>query len=347
MKYSNIFYINSLNAIGGCESYIYYLARKYKDIDITVFYRTANQKQLDRLEKIVRCVRYKGQKIKCKKAFFTTYNMDCIDNIDADEYIGVIHTDYSLKDEKPVTYPKITKYIAVSKSACEAFTKVTGISCELCYNPIMLDKPKRVLNLISATRLTKEKGKDRMKKFAKLLEKNNIPYIWIIFTNDNKKIRNPNIIYKKPSLEVIDYIANADYLVQLSNKEGYGYTPIEALMVGTPVIVTDCPVFKEIGIKNGENGFIVDFNLNNINYTDIYKKRLKFDYEPPEDIYNKLLAKEKNTYLKDLKNKIKVICIKNYFDEELQENKKIIDKPYYIDKKRAKKLFKENIIKYY
>lgn len=219
MKYNNVFYINSLNAIGGCESYIYYLARKYKKYDITVLYRTANQKQLDRLEKIVRCVRYKGQKIECKKVFFTTYNMDCIDNIIAEEYIGVIHTDYSLKDEKPVTHPKINKYIAVSKSACKAFTQVTGIPCELCYNPTEVDKPKRILNLVSATRLTKEKGKDRMKKFAKLLEKNNIPYIWLIFTNDNKKIRNPNMIYKKPSLEVIDYIANADYLVQLSDKE--------------------------------------------------------------------------------------------------------------------------------
>lgn len=221
----NVFYINSLNAIGGCESYIYYLVKKYKDIDITVLYRTANQKQLDRLEKIVKCVRYKGQTIKCKKVFFTTYNMDCIDNIIADEYIGVVHTDYSLKDEKPVTHSKINKYIGVSKSACKAFTGITGINCELCYNPIVIDKPKRVLNLVSATRLTKEKGKDRMKKFAKQLEKNNIPYIWIVFTNDNKKIRNPNIIYKKPSLEVIDYIANADYLVQLSNKEGYRIYP--------------------------------------------------------------------------------------------------------------------------
>lgn len=118
-------------------------------------------------------------------------------------------------------------------------------------------------------------------------------------------------------------------------------------MVGTPVIVTDCPVFKEIGVKNNENGFIVDFNLKQVNYIDIYKKRLKFHYEPPEDIYNKLLAKEKNIYLEELKNKIKVICIKNYFDEELNEEKRIIDKPYYIDKTRAKKLFDKKIINYY
>lgn len=167
----NIFYINSLNAIGGCESYIYYLAKKYKDLDITLFYRTANQKQLDRLEKIVRCVRYKGQKIICEKAFFTTYNMDCIDNIIAEEYIGVAHTDYSLKDEKPVIHPKINRYIAVSKSACETFTRITGIPCELCYNPIVIDKPKRILNLISATRLTKEKRKESYEKICSRIRK--------------------------------------------------------------------------------------------------------------------------------------------------------------------------------
>ena len=130
-------------------------------------------------------------------------------------------------------------------------------------------------------------------------------------------------------------------------KSGFGYTPVESLMVGTPVIVTDCPVFKEIGVKNGENGFIVDFDLNKVNYADIYQKRLKFNYEPPEDIYDKLLVKEKNIYLEELKNKTKVICIKNYFDEELNEEKRIIDKPYYIDKIRAKELLKKKNIKIY
>lgn len=118
-------------------------------------------------------------------------------------------------------------------------------------------------------------------------------------------------------------------------------------MVGTPVIVTDCPVFKEIGVKNNENGFIVDFDLKQVNYIDIYEKRLKFNYEPPEDIYNKLLAKKENKYLKELKNKEKVICIKNYFDTELNEEKRIIDKPYYIDKIRAKELLKKKNIKKY
>lgn len=130
-------------------------------------------------------------------------------------------------------------------------------------------------------------------------------------------------------------------------KNGFGYTPIEALMVGTPVIVTDCPSFHEIGIRNNENGFIVDFDLKQVNYKDIYKKHLKFKYEPPEDIYNKLLAKGENIYIDKLKNKVKVICIKKYFDEELNEEKRIIDKPYYIDKIRAKELLKKNIIKIY
>lgn len=118
-------------------------------------------------------------------------------------------------------------------------------------------------------------------------------------------------------------------------------------MVGTPVIVTDCPVFKEIGVKNNENGFIVDFDLKQVNFTDIYKKRLKFKYEPPEDIYNKLLIKKENSYYKELVNKTKVVCIKNYFDEELNEEKRIIDKPYYISKIRAKELLEKKIIKKY
>lgn len=54
-----------------------------------------------------------------------------------------------------------------------------------------------------------------MIKFAKGLEENNIPYLWTIFTNDTNAIKNDNVIYMKPKMNIIDYIANADYLVQL------------------------------------------------------------------------------------------------------------------------------------
>ena len=124
-------------------------------------------------------------------------------------------------NKTPRLHPKITKYIGVSQRVCDSFKELTGIDCELCYNPLSLDNPKKILHLISATRLTKEKGKDRMIKLGQFLNNAGIPYIWDVFTNDTLEINNPNIFYRKPVLNIVDYIVAADYLVQLSDNERF------------------------------------------------------------------------------------------------------------------------------
>jgi len=58
-----------------------------------------------------------------------------------------------------------------------------------------------------------------MEQLGNILNDNNIPYNWFVYTNDIDAINNPNIVYKKPCLNIIDHIANADYLVQLSDNE--------------------------------------------------------------------------------------------------------------------------------
>ena len=308
-KFCSIIYFRHINTIGGIETWLYQLAKKYSDYDITIFYKTGDANQIKRLKKYVRCVKYKDQHINCKKAFFN-FNLDIIDNVEADEYIQIAHGDYKSMGVKPNTHPKITKYIGVSQLVCDTFKEVTGFDTELCYNPIEINKPKKVLHLLSATRLTKEKGKNRIIKLAQMLNNAGIPYIWTIFTNDTKVINIPNVVYVNPRLDITNYIADADYLVQLSDNEGYCYSVVESLILGTPVIVTDMPVMKEIGVVDGLNGFILDFNLSNLNIDKIYKGLPKFEYKPKEDNWGKFLEKGKSNYKEEieLKNyKVKVI----------------------------------------
>ena len=317
-KYTNIYYVGTLNVIGGIETFLYELVRKYKDRDLTIFYDVIPDIQLDRLRRYVRCIKYTGQHIKCKKAFFNNC-VDAIDNIEADEYIQFIHGDYKGLGWVPKTSDKITKYYAVSQTACDSFKELTGKDCSVCYNPITLDKPKRVLKLISATRLTKEKGKNRMIRLANTLTKAKIPYIWVIFTDDVDAIDNPNVCYMKPTLEVRDYIAQADYVVQLSNTEAYSYTILESLMMGIPVIVTPVHSFYEQGI-NENNSIVIDFDMKNIPTDKIYEKHFDFTYKPRKDIWDKLLVEEKSSYQERLKY--------DYIVEatDLFEKKYIIDK---------------------
>ena len=324
IKYTNIYYFYHLSDIGGTETFLYQLAKKYKDLDLTIIYRSAHPNQLDRLKKVVRCVKYTGQKIECERAFFN-YGMDIIDNVIAKDYCFVIHADYEdMKNRgqlqlSPIS-PKINKYIAVSKRAADGFQAVTGIRPEVCYNPFEVIQPKRILNLISATRLSREKGKNRMIQLAEALDKAGINYIWTIFTNDKDAIDNPNIIYMKPRYDILDYIANSDYLVQLSDNEGYCYSVVEALCAGIPVIVTPCPVFKELGLIDGKNCFIYPFDMKNIEVNKLVENTLKFEYKPLPDSWKDFLINKPNTYDEELNTRYLVEALPIYQENKIKDN---------------------------
>ena len=342
----NIVYYPILNHIGGIESFIYYLAKKYQNNDITVYHQGGHPDQINRLSQYVRVRHYNGEKIKCEKAIFN-YRTDIIDNVEADEYIQVVHCDF--KEATKIGYPpninpKIQRYIAVSENVKNIFKELTGIEAELCYNPIKLDAPKKILNLISATRLSGEKGKGRMIQLANMLDAAKIPYIWTIYTNDTNAINNPNIIYRKPRLDVVDYIANADYLVQLSDTEGYPYSILESLSVGTPVIVTALPVVKEMGIENGKNGFILDFDMTNVPLDAIYQGLPAFEYTAKKDRWGTIMAKGKSTYKKEQAEIVKVKPIKRYFD--LQMNRLVDSKenPFEVTRERANALVNLGVV---
>ena len=315
--YTNIFYFDRLNKIGGVETFFYEIAKKFCDNDITVFYTYGDLKQIQRLKKLIRVVKYTGQKIKCKKAFFN-YNLRPIENIQAERYYEIIHANYKDLGISPNVHPKIDEYIGVSQSVCNAFTELTGLPCTLCYNPITIEKPKRVLYLISATRLTREKGKDRILKLAKALDDAGIPYIWTIFTNDTKEIKHPRIIFMEPQLNIRDYIAKSDYTVQLSDTEAYCYTMIESLLLNVPVIVTPWACLRELNITN-EYGFILPFDMSNIPVKEIYNKEFDFKYNLKPDIWDKIIEPSKSTYKEELNSKYLVEALKTYQDRNFKD----------------------------
>ena len=336
----NMFWFSTINSIGGVETFFYYLARKYgEDHDITVYYSSGDPDQLKRLRQYARVRKYTGGRIKCEKAFFN-YNMDIIDSVEADEYIAIIHYDALAMGMRPNTHPKITKYVGVSNLVCENFTKVTGLPCELCYNPIILDKPKKYLRLVSATRLTAEKGKERMKILADALEYNGVPFEWIVYTNDTQRIDNDHIFYRKPLLGIEDAVANADYLVQLSDGEGFCFSVVEALCLGTPVIVTDCPVYKELGLQDGKNAFILPFDMSDIPIKAIAKGLPKVKFSAPEDEWAKLLAEGKREKDEGL---VEVYVREQYYD--LKFNKMMVKGDVFsVDYDRAEYLYKLGLV---
>ena len=325
--YKNVFYFPHLNDIGGVETMLWQMAKKYgKDYDLTMVYRAGSQAQADRLRSLVRVHQLKsGERIECEK-LFTAYSTDILNQCDAGEVYMVVHADYKAFKAKPPVHPKIDHYIGVSQYVCDVFTELTGLPCELCYNPFTATKPKKVLNLITASRLTREKGKARMETLGRALDAAGIPYVWTVYTNDKDAINNPTIIYRKPRLDIADYIANADYLVQLSDTEAYSYSVTEALSVGTPVIVTDLPVCEEMGVVNGVTGFILPFDMSEIPLEGIYKGVKKFKYTPRKDNWAELLAEGESTYVRE-SGEVEIMVRTVYHDNrrgrEMQPNERV------------------------
>ena len=317
VKYNNVFFVHCIQALGGVETYLWEIAKKYHEYDVVVAYQEADGKQLDRLRKLVRCIRViPGKPIKCKKCFHA-YEFD-YNLVQADEYYQCIHANYEIQNLPPNISKNITGYLGVSKWVSEAYERLLkdrGVDrkVEVCYNPISVEEPRKVLKLISPTRLSPEKGKDRMIKLAEELIRQNIPFIWLVFT-DAEIPKLPGFIRMDTQIDVRDYIAEADYLVQLSDTEGYCYAVMEAWCLGTMTITTPVVSFYEQGLVDGENGYIIDFNMSDLDkfVQKIYNGVHDFKYTPKPDGYEDKIIKEPSTY--SLDDFIKVKSVRNFWD---------------------------------
>ena len=346
-KLRNAFFLHCISPIGGVETFLYQMALKYgKTHDIAVIYKQGDPKQVERLSELVRCIKWDGKrKYKADRLFFG-YSTEFCAYCEAQEYYMVFHCDYKAQQlPMPAGEPYGTHFIGVSESVVAGCKEWLNVDADVVYNPLTVRKPKKVLRLISATRLTREKGRDRMEALADKLEKAGIPFTWEVFTDSGMNFKNKNFVRREIRLDILDYVADADYLVQLSDTEGYSYSIIEALAVGTPVIVTDLPCNPDMQVKDGVNAFVLKKDMSNVDAEAIYKGLKKFKYTPRDDGYAELLATGESTYEEDMKKPCRVRVRAFYFDLELQRNMKPGEEMT-VTQARADKLFDLNLVEY-
>lgn len=192
--------------------------------------------------------------IKCKTLLMMRIADSIPQNIHYEKSVQMVHSaktnpEWKLPSDRDEIVP-----------VSEAVKKSWGLKHEAILNMTYTDLNPAALRFVSATRLnTPEKGLERMKAFVKLLNEANIPYQWEIFTDSDPNI--PGTIYKPMTVDIRREITKADYLVQLSDEEGFCYSIVEALEEGTAVITTPLSVLPEIGFKDGIHGYIFGFDL--------------------------------------------------------------------------------------
>lgn len=339
---TNIFYQEHLLTIGGVETFLYELARLCYDNgrDLTIIYKTGDPEQISRIKQFCNCVPYKSleKPIKCKRAFFN-YRIDCIDEIEAEEYIQLVHADFkdkSLKGYSVIQSDKINKYYAVSKNNAKSFRELTGKDIGVLYNPITIDEQPKIMTLVSAQRFTIEKGGKRVIKLIQELDKARIPYVWHIFSTIKLDIDSENIVQHKPTLDIRKWISYADYTVLLSDTEGFSYTAYESLCLGTPLIITRLPILSELGADEN-NSIVLDFDMSNLDVNEIYNKagNFKFKYNGVKTDWLKMLP-DKGSYTPPACVTIK--AIKPYFDTVLNCSIKKSEIVSNVEIDRAKKI---------
>lgn len=278
--------------IGGIESWVHYVTKKYNVGQITVLYESIDDAQLERFKKYVNCIQYTGQEFHCEKIIYVApiYVEENELWYGAKEHYLINHVCYGDSENTEVfELPEFDKVFAVSDFCAESCKKRMTDEIFTLYNPVEIEKPKKVVRLVTACRWSKDKGSEQMLKFAEMLENEGISFIWYIFTDEEPEEHHRNMIFMTPRYDLASIIADSDWGVQFTRIESYGLFPVECLKCGTPVILTDLPVFREIGIDE-KNALFYDWKMNG----DDVKKVLnppKVKYTPPnsDKIYKELL----------------------------------------------------------
>ena len=158
--------------------------------------------------------------------------------------------------------------------------------------PVKFRDEGKKIRIVTVGRLSREKGQDIAIESARIMKEKNIEFIWY-FIGDGASYIELRSLIKKYGLEkqVIflgkmenpyPYIKNCDIYVQPSREEGYGMTVAEAKMFQRAIVITNFLTAAE-HIQNGENGYIVPINQNELALKIMYlikrpEKREQFSH---------------------------------------------------------------------
>ena len=317
-KVQVLLYTSYLHIIGGIETFVFnYVELMSPYYDIGVYCPSLPPETYGRLSQKVP-VFTKPDQIQCHTLIMIRIMDDIPKNVVYKHSIRMCHATKS----NPAWYIKqdCDKIVHVSEASKKSFNS----DGEVIYNPLIKTE-KQTLLLVSATRIpAKDKGKnaDRMLELAKMLKAQNIPFLWFNFSDAPLNNAPKGFVNVGTFQELQPFIARADYLVQLSDQEGFGYSVAEALANNTAVICTPFTTTKELGVEDGVNGYIVPFNMqfdvkkllnvpqfeyeyNNKPIIAKWKKIIgtlkpKHTYKPPERVLVKVISEYKDMQLKKM-----------------------------------------------
>ena len=309
---------DAVNMVGGITTFIYNFCKNMnKYYDIVFLYDNVNAEKLKLIRTVARCIKINPQlTVACDILMIQRLNDIVPSNVVAKRTVQMIHclrlSSYKIRQD-------VTHKVAVSQAAKESW----GESAEdaIVINNIADLDIKKSLMLVSATRIgAPDKGQNdnKMIKLANMLNDKGIPFVWLVFGNKQLDKLPKNMFSMQPISNVGDFIAKADYLVQLSD-ESFSYTVLEALTRGTAVLVKDYAALKELGYVDKKMGYILpdDMNFDVNQLLNVPKFEYKYDNDKIINQWRELVGDLRPTpgfYEGEVKVRVK---IKLYTDMKL------------------------------
>lgn len=296
-----IIYVGILNTRDGIYTWIRNFCLAFKDqYEIMVVSQVFSHTTKNELSECVECEIYDKSKTYVCNTLLHNFIFDApCDNIKAVDTYIVLHRDYGRWD-KEIKFDMKQHYIAVSDVVTNGVHEKYGLDCKTIVPFVRTHSPEKIYKFVSATRINEEKGYKRMLQLCQLLKETNVHFQWLIFCQRDMmtaafRSEYPELIYanEHPNESIQNYMADADYTIQLSSEESFCFAIHESLKVGTPVIVTDIPVFRNL-VRDSYNGYRVSLDMENIDINKILT-------EIPKDfIYDDHYEELKNEWIKIL-----------------------------------------------
>ncbi len=219
---------------------------------------------------------------------------------------------YENKDTDTITYSRdlyrrFDKIIGVSEAVVQSFVNIMGsMPIQCIYNYLDIDNivkkadekvtmPFYGTYWITVGRLIPIKGYDRLIRVLSRLKAEGYVFNLLMLGDGKEKIKlqelvvkldlNNQVIFAGNCENPYPFIKHADCLIMSSIQEGLSTVVMESLLIGTPVVSTDCSGMREL-IEDGITGLIVDNNeeslyeiikkiLNNPSIINTFKEHLK------------------------------------------------------------------------
>jgi glycosyltransferase involved in cell wall biosynthesis len=304
-----VFQLHHINNIGGTEIAIINLCKKLKDYyRITIAYTAPNSdsKMLLRMSEFADIAYVRHNTIECDTVVrCSMYVLKT--QVIAKNVIRWVHGCLGDMNFDGVKEPEVSNWVTVGNEAARQLSTIQKTNPIVIFNELdseILDKSRITvehfqdgnhLKLVTVSRISPEKGFERMLKLSEYLGSIKMPYEWIIVGSGHDQLYEKKIKELAPNqwkfvgaqVNPFPYIANADILVQLSDYEGFGYVVLEALYLGTTVISTDYS--SAYDLVNQENGYIIKKSMEGLTPEIFTPKKFTFKYQSEWEKWLKLL----------------------------------------------------------